>query len=129
MTRILIADDSPQVRQGLSKLLTSHDDWEVCGEAVDGNDAIEKTRQLLPDVVVLDFFMPPGADGVATAREIAKVSPNSSVLLCSMYLDSQLTRLAKHAGILGLVSKSNVGQIVSGIEALLRGERFIASRI
>jgi two-component system response regulator NreC len=129
MTRILIADDSPQVRQGLSKLLQGHEDWEVCGEAVDGNDAIEKTRQLTPDVVVMDYFMPPGVDGVAAAREINRISPKSSVLLCSMYLDSQLARLAKRAGILGLVSKSNVGQIVSGIEHVLRGERFIASRI
>lgn len=128
MTRILIADDSPQVRQGLRSLLSGHPDWEVCGEAVDGQDALNKTRELSPDVVVLDFAMPI-ANGVKVAREISRSFPNISVLLCSMYLDSQLASVARRSGILGLVSKSNAGQIVSGIEAVLRGERFIASRI
>ncbi len=128
MTRILIADDSPYVRQGLRSLLSVHPDWQVCGEAVDGQDAVEKTRQLAPDVVVLDFAMPV-VDGVKAAREIAKISPGIQVLLCSMYLDSQLANLARRSGILGLVSKSNASQIVNGIEAILRGERFIASRI
>jgi DNA-binding NarL/FixJ family response regulator len=52
MTRILIADDSPPVRQGVRNLLKAHADWEVCGEAVDGQDAIAKSRQLAPDVIV-----------------------------------------------------------------------------
>ncbi len=128
MTRILIADDSPYVRQGLRSLLSNHPDWQVCGEAVDGQDAVDKTRELSPDVVVLDFSMPV-VDGVKAAREISKISPNIQVLLCSMYLDSQLASLARRSGILGLVSKSNASQIVNGIEAILRGERFIASRI
>ncbi len=128
MTRILIADDSPCVRQGLRSLLSTHPNWQVCGEAVDGRDAVQKTRELTPDVVVLDFAMPV-IDGVKAAREISEISPNVQVLLCSMYLDSQLARLARRSGILGLVSKSNANQIVTGIEAILRGERFIASRI
>jgi DNA-binding NarL/FixJ family response regulator len=128
MTRILIADDSPQVRHGLRSLLSNHPDWEVCGEAIDGQDALNKTKELAPDVVVLDFAMPI-ANGVKVAREISRNFPNISVLLCSMYLDSQLASVARRSGILGLVSKSNAGQIVSGIEAVLRGERFIASRI
>lgn len=128
MTRILIADDSPYVRQGLRSLLSTHPDWQVCGEAVDGQDAVQKSRELTPDVVVLDFAMPV-FDGVKAAREISKISPNIQVLLCSMYLDSQLAKLVRRAGILGLVSKSNANQIVTGIESILRGERFIASRI
>ena|SRR5579884_2667712 len=128
MTRILIADDSPQVRNGLRSLLSNHPDWEVCGEAVDGQDALNKTKELSPDIVVLDFAMPI-ANGVKVAREISRNFPNVSVLLCSMYLDSQLASVARRSGILGLVSKSNAGQIVTGIEAVLRGERFIASRI
>ncbi len=128
MTRILIADDSPYVRQGLRSLLSGHPDWQVCGEAIDGQDAVDKTRELCPDVVVLDFAMPV-VDGVKAAREISKICPNSQVLLCSMYLDSQLASVARRSGILGLVSKSNASQIVTGIESILRGERFIASRI
>ncbi len=57
-TRILIADDSAIVRQCLGRLLCGHTDWEVCGEATDGEDAICKTQELDPDLVVLDFLMP-----------------------------------------------------------------------
>lgn len=128
MTRILIADDSPPVRRGLRDLLRRHRDWEVCGEAVDGQDAIQKSRQLAPDVVVLDFSMP-GINGIEAAREISKIQPHISVLLCSMFLDSHLARLARNAGITAALSKSNVGQIVSGIEALLQGKEFFVSQI
>lgn len=128
MTRILIADDSPPVRRGLRDLLRRHQDWEVCGEAVDGQDAIQKSRQLAPDVVVLDFSMP-GINGIEAAREISKIQPHISVLLCSMFLDSHLARLARNAGITAALSKSNVGQIVSGIEALLQGKEFFVSQI
>jgi two-component system response regulator AlgR len=57
-TRILIADDSPIVRQCIGRLLGDHVDWEVCGEATDGDDAVCKAKELNPDLVVLDFLMP-----------------------------------------------------------------------
>jgi DNA-binding NarL/FixJ family response regulator len=128
MTRILIVDDSQPVRRGIRDLLTQHRDWEVCGEAVDGQDAIQKTQALAPDVVILDFSMP-GLDGIEAARRISEMYPNVSLLLCSMFLDSQLARLARSVGIAGALSKSNVNKIVSGIEALLRGEEFFAYQI
>jgi DNA-binding NarL/FixJ family response regulator len=80
MTRILIADDSPPVRQGLRNLLKAHADWEVCGEAIDGQDAIAKTRQLAPDVIVMDYVMPT-MDGIEAARKISSVAPTTSILL------------------------------------------------
>lgn len=127
-TRILIADDNRPVREGLRKLLSRHAGWEVCGEATDGCDAVRKAEQVCPDVVVLDFSMP-GMNGVEAARRIAKASPSTAVLLCSMFLDSSLARMARAAGILGAVSKSNVKQLVAAVEAVLRGETFFASRI
>ncbi|HKN34570.1 MAG TPA: response regulator transcription factor [Terriglobales bacterium] len=128
MTRILIADDSQTVRAGIRNLLNQHRDWEVCGEAIDGQDAIQKSRQLVPDVIVLDFCMP-GVNGIEAARRISEICPSASMLLCSMFLDSQLVRLARKAGMAGAISKSNVGKIVSGIEALLHGEEFFTNQI
>lgn len=126
--RILIADDFQSIREGMGKLIAAHEGWEICGEAKDGQEAIQKTLELLPDVVVLDFFMP-ATNGIVVAREIAKKCPDILVVMCSMYLDSQLVELARDAGIAGILSKSNAGQIVDCIETVLRGERYIASQI
>lgn len=127
MTRILIADDSAQVRKSLRQLLEQHADWEVCGEALDGQDTLEKLVHLAPDVVVLDLAMP-GLDGLEVARRITKMHKPIAVVLCSMYVDPQLSQSARRAGVSGLVSKSNPSQVVAGIEAAIRGERLIASR-
>jgi DNA-binding NarL/FixJ family response regulator len=127
MARILIADDAEQVRKSLRQLLEQHDQWEVCGEAVDGEDTLQKLEQLNPDVVVLDLAMPE-LDGLEVARRINKMHRPVAIVLCSMYVDPQLAQSARRTGISGLVSKSNPRQIVEGIEAALRGERLIASR-
>ena len=128
MKRILVADDSEVVRRGIGQLLRQHKDWEVCGEAVDGEDAVAKVRQLDPDVVVLDFAMPQ-MNGIDAAKEIRKQKPNTAIVLCSMYLDKQLASIARDVGITALLSKSNVGQVVKGVEAGLRGESFAESKI
>lgn len=127
MARILIADDGEQVRKSLRHLLEQHEGWEVCGEAADGDETLQKLQELNPHVVVLDLAMP-GMDGLEVARRIAKLHRPIAVVLCSMYVDAQLAQSSRRAGISGLVSKSNPKQIVEGIEAALRGERFIASR-
>jgi CheY-like chemotaxis protein len=127
MIRILIADDSEQVRKSLRHLLEQHSDWEVCGEAIDGRDTLDKLAQLAPDVIVLDLAMP-GLDGLEVTRRIIKMHKPIAVLLCSMYVDPQLSQSARRAGVSGLVSKSNPSQIIAGIEAAIRGERLIASR-
>jgi DNA-binding NarL/FixJ family response regulator len=128
MTRILVADDSEVVRRGISRLLQEHQDWEVCGEAVDGVETVAKAQQLAPDVVILDFAMPV-MNGLDAAREILKTHPKTEIVLCSMYLDSQLAALASDVGIRSLLSKSNVGKVIHGVEAALRGESFRESQI
>ena len=108
MTRILVADDSDLVRRGIKNLLSQHAGWEVCGEAVDGQEAVEKARRLSPDLVVLDFSMPV-LNGIEAAREIHKARPSIRFVLCSMYMDSQLASVAREVGITSVLSKSNVG--------------------
>jgi DNA-binding NarL/FixJ family response regulator len=120
-TRILIADDSPVIRQCLGRLLGGHRGWEVCGEATDGEDAVCKAQELTPDVIVLDFLMP-RKNGIEAAREIGKASPSTPILLCTISLTPELVNLARGAGIAGTLSKGELNRMVEYVEALLRGD-------
>jgi DNA-binding NarL/FixJ family response regulator len=123
MKRILIADDNPAVRRGLRDLIAHSGDWDVCGEAVNGREAIERARELHPDMLLLDLVMP-GMNGFDTARELAKVEPDLPILLCTVQLSPYVVREAEKMGIQGAVSKSKVAQITDGIAAVLRHETF-----
>ena len=121
--RILVVDDNATVRDGLRLLLREHADWEVCGEAVDGIEAIEKYRQLRPDLLVVDVSMP-RMNGLDASLEILKLSPKILILLYTSYLTTQLIDVAHKAGIRGTVSKDAMHLVVVGLEALLRGEEY-----
>jgi DNA-binding NarL/FixJ family response regulator len=123
MTRILIADDSPPVRSGLRTLLGLNSDWQVCGEAVDGADAVEKAQQLAPDLILMDFSMPQ-MDGVQAARKIAESGTDIPILLFTLNLSPQIMELARNAGLRGAISKSEISKLPSAIKALQRGETF-----
>lgn len=122
-TRILIADDNPLIRQCLSRLLGTHRDWEVCGEATDGRDVVRQTKQLHPDVVVMDFLMP-GLNGIEAARQITAVSPKIPILLCTIYLTRPLVDLARSAGVAGTISKGDLNQLIRCVETILKGDTF-----
>lgn len=126
-TRILIADDSSIIRHCLGRLLCSHSGWEICGEATDGEDAVYKTQELVPDLIVMDFLMP-RKNGIEAAREIGKVSPSIPILLCTICLTPQLVDLARGAGISGTLSKGDLTMVFTCIETLLRGESFFLCR-
>ena len=122
--RILIADDSALVRQQLRSLLEINSDWEVCGEAVDGREAIEKVRLLQPDLVVLDFSMPV-MNGLQAAKEISQQFPHIPLLLFSMFLSRQLVEEARKLGFRGAVAKSDVSRdLLNGVETLLQDHEF-----
>jgi DNA-binding NarL/FixJ family response regulator len=123
MTRILIADDSPPVRRGLRTLLGLNSDWHVCGEAVDGADAVEKAHQLAPDIILMDFSMPQ-MDGVQAAREIAKSGTDIPILLFSLNLSPQVMEMARNAGLRGAISKAEISKLPYAIRAIQRGETF-----
>lgn len=125
MIRILIADDNAIIRGGLLRLLQSHEDWEVCGEARDGLEAVDKSRELAPDIIVLDFLMP-GLNGIEAAKEISDRSPDARILMWTMYLTNELCETARRAGIRGILAKGDVGELFSGVETLLGGGTFFA---
>jgi len=104
--RILIADDQPLVRRAIRLLLESHAGWKVCGEAADGREAITKTKELKPDVVIMDLSMP-SMNGLDATREIHSSCPQTQVLILTLYHFPELARTAQRAGAQGCVLKSD----------------------
>jgi DNA-binding NarL/FixJ family response regulator len=122
--RILIADDDASIRRLLRRLIENHQDWIVCGDAQDGQDAVDKTDALSPDVIVMDLAMPQ-MNGFQAARTISRSHPDVPMLLLTVQqLSKELTREAQHAGFKGAVSKSTGSEVVRGIESLLSSRSF-----
>ncbi|HSY04615.1 MAG TPA: response regulator [Steroidobacteraceae bacterium] len=118
--RILIADDHELVRTGLRALLAAHAGWEVCGEAVDGEQAVEHAARLKPDVALLDVSMP-RLGGLEAAARIARDSPATRILMITQHDAAQLLPLALRAGAAGCVSKAELSaQLLAAIAALIR---------
>jgi DNA-binding NarL/FixJ family response regulator len=121
--RILIVDDSPSVRIALRKFLEQNASWRVCGEGEDGREAVERVRELKPDIVVMDFLMPV-QDGLHAAEEITAMFPQMPILLCTMFASSQLNQKARTVGVRGVLPKTNIARIGEAIGVLLQGESF-----
>jgi DNA-binding NarL/FixJ family response regulator len=125
--RILIADDDPTIRLLLRRLMENQRDWQVCGEASNGVEAIEGVAQFEPDVVVMDLAMPV-MTGLQAGPEIAKAHPRLPMLLISVQeVSKQLAAEARNAGYRGAVTKSSGNEVLKGIEALLCHEMFFYS--
>jgi two-component system chemotaxis response regulator CheY len=118
--RLLIVDDNESVRKALRRLLTA-EDFDVCGDAVDGPEAIQTVRRLEPDLVIMDLLMP-GMSGLDAAREMRKEFPAALIMLMTAP-DADIVEAARRVGIRGTVSKGD-GRFVSGVHAVLRGEEF-----
>jgi DNA-binding NarL/FixJ family response regulator len=126
--RILIADDHELFRDGIRSLLQSHAGWEICGEASTGREAIAKSKELRPDVVILDISMP-DLNGADAARRIRKESANTEVLILSMHYSDQLIREIVDAGASGYVLKSDSEHdLLVAVETLARHKPFFTSQ-
>jgi len=127
--RILLADDHEIVRRGLCALLQNHEGWEVCGEATDGREAVEKAKQLKPDVVILDVGMP-NLNGLDATRQLVQYDPNFKVIVLTITDSDQVIREALDAGARGFVLKSDAARdLVSAVEALQRKRMFFTPRV
>jgi DNA-binding NarL/FixJ family response regulator len=127
--RILVADDHPIFRFGLCSLLRSHPSWEVCGEAADGRDAVEKCRQLKPDLLILDICMPK-LNGMDAARQILKDNPAQAILVLTAVDSEQVVQDCLEAGVRGWVFKSDgTDDMMTAVEALQRHKSIFSSRI
>lgn len=127
--RILVADDHPIFRFGLCALLRSHPSWEVCGEAADGRDAVEKCRQLKPDLLILDICMPK-LNGMDAARQILKDNPAQAILVLTAVDSEQVVQDCLEAGVRGWVRKSDgTDDMMTAVEALQRHKSIFSPRI
>lgn len=104
MPRILIAEDRASMRNTLRNLFTLYSKWDVCGEAIDGQQAIEAAVALKPDLVLLDYKMPNG-DGVAAAAEIKRKLPETPVVIFTLYKTQELETQALEAGVAAVIGK------------------------
>lgn len=125
--RVLVVDDHEAVRKGVCAILDSHNDIEVCGEAANGVEAVEKATALHPEVVVMDISMP-GMDGIAASREILKLYPETGIVILSMHNSKQLIEGARKIGVRGYVTKGQAGSaLLAAIQAVVQnGEYFPA---
>lgn len=121
--RILVVDDNLAVRRYLRGVLEQHDGWQVCGEAGNGQEAVERFRQTRPDVILLDFQMPQ-MNGLDAARIIIQLSPGTPILMVTLYLTHQLSDEARKAGIRGACAKTDISSVMNGVGALLREETY-----
>jgi len=123
--RVLIADDHQVVRDGLSAILQTKDDIVVVGEAKDGVEAVEKARQLQPDVVLMDISMP-RMNGVEATRRMKEVCPAVRVVVLTMYEEDEYIFDLVKTGVAGyLLKNSDSSQIVKAIRAAAKGESFL----
>ena len=125
--KVIIADDHDIVREGIRRILTRmRPNWEICGEAGNGKDAVELARGLQPNVVVLDITMPE-MTGLEAARQISKMNLNTRILIFTVHDSDWLKSEIRSAGAHGYVQKSQVARdLVTAIECLLDGGMFFS---
>lgn len=122
--RILIADDHELVRKGLRSVLDSQPGWTICGEAVNGREAVDLAKQLTPDIVVMDVTMPE-LNGLEATRQICKVRPSTEVLILTVHESEQLVGEVLAAGARGYILKGDTTRLlVAAIESISKHKPF-----
>jgi len=127
--RVLVVDDHTVVRDGICALLALAGDIEVVGEADNGREALDRVRELVPDVVLMDVAMPT-MDGLEATRRIHREFPQTKVLALSQYDDREYVFSVVEAGAQGFISKTAASsEVVSGIRAVQRGDSFLSPSV
>jgi DNA-binding NarL/FixJ family response regulator len=127
--RIFLADDHEVVRRGLCALLRSQPDWEVCGEASNGREAVDKALKLKAEVVIIDIGMP-DLNGLEATRQILKENPEIKVLILTLHDSDQLVQEVLNAGARGFLLKSDAARdLVAAVEALRRDKIYLTPKV
>jgi DNA-binding NarL/FixJ family response regulator len=121
LVRILVVDDSEIVRRSLRSFLSVHEDWLICGEAGDGTEAVEKAKELHPDVILMDLTMP-RMSGAEATRIIRREVPTAQVIIVSQNDPGVISRQVPKLGAIGHVSKAEISKkLLPAIESVVRG--------
>src|SRR6202011_2331734 len=127
--RILIADDHEVVREGMRAMIEHEPDWEVCGIATNGQEAVDTAKKLKPEVVVLDMTMPE-LDGLEALRQIKRALPNTEVVMFSAHHSEEVIEQLFDAGAKSYIQKSEAGRhLVSAIKSLAEHKPFFTPEI
>ena len=124
--RVLLSDDHPVVRRGLRNILESTSDYEICGEAGNGDQTLELADRLHPDIVITDISMTP-TNGLEVAQKLHYSLPNAKVLILTMHDSVEMLRAAAVAGASGYLLKSDAEELlVTALQSLEGGQRFVS---
>ena len=122
--RILVVDDHDVVRQGVRMILRSRADWQICGEASNGFEALDMATELHPDLIILDISMP-GKDGLGVASELRTREAAAKVLILTMHDSKELSATVRNVGARGYVTKSHAARdLVTAIQTIVDGGDF-----
>ena len=123
-TKILVVDDHEVVHQGIRMILQSRPDWEICGQAANGAEAVEMAQRLHPDAIVMDITMPV-MNGLEATRQITRLGLPSPVLIFTMHESQGLVESVQSAGGRGLVLKSRATRdLIDALEQILGGKTY-----
>lgn len=126
--RIIIADDHAVVREGIRRILETRPEFEICGEAENGQEAVRLAEELNPDAIVMDVSMPT-MNGLEATREIVRRKANIPVLIFTMHDSADMTVAANKVGARGLVTKSDaIPHLIRALESVLNGGTFFVAQ-
>ena len=129
MPTVLVVDDHAFIRRGVRSILEPFPEWELCGEAENGQEAIQKTAQLNPAIVVMDVSMPI-LDGIAATQAIKKSHPQTHVILLTLHNSRELLSRAFQAGARGYVLKADVdGELLKALRIVTGEGSYISPKI
>jgi DNA-binding NarL/FixJ family response regulator len=129
VTRVLIADDDDLMRAGLVELLTADATIEIVGQAATGREAVEQTRRLAPDVVLMDVRMP-DLDGIAATRELARTAPSARVLILTTFEQDDYVFGALRAGASGfLLKRTRPEDLIAGVHTVAAGDALLSPSV
>jgi len=127
--RVLVVDDHAMVRRGICSVLSNEKTLDVVCQTANGEEAVKKAEELLPDLILLDIGLP-GISGIEAARQIQKVSPKSQIIFLSQHDSVHMAIAALKAGGNGYVTKADAGlELMKAIRTVLKGTVFVSQRI